>query len=50
MVKHTADLYSEMQYSEADLLKKIDTSPYVYLIKATVGDQYLATIIVTLDN
>lgn len=39
-----------MQYNEAELLKKIEESPFVYFVKATVGDQYLATIIVTLDR
>ena len=40
-----------MQYSEIELMKKIDVSQYVYFLKASIGvDQELARMIFTLDR
>lgn len=39
-----------MQFSAVELMKRIELAPYVYFIKASVGNQYLATMVVALDQ
>lgn len=39
-----------MQLSENELLKIIEENPYIYILKATLGSEYLGTVILSLDK
>ena len=39
-----------MQYKEMELTKKVENCEFVYFVRATVGEELIGDIIVTLDR
>lgn len=42
--------FADMQMKEVELIKKIDGCEFVYFVRATVGEELIGDLVVTLDR